>query len=95
MNRFIFIGVLLASISIGCSRSENTNEAKEKAILAAKELVAADSLSEMELQNLILQAKATQSEYTLMGDTIAAAEFNKAFAEYIKQHDDSLSRAMF
>ena len=44
---------------------------------------------------MILDAKAVQSEYLLMGDTVAAQAFDAAFREYLVMHDELLAKELF
>ncbi|MEF9923865.1 MAG: hypothetical protein RR854_04740 [Muribaculaceae bacterium] len=95
MTKKLYATLFICSLFMSCSSSEHSDEAKQRAILVAEELIKSDPNDEMKQQDIILKAKSAQSEYTLMGDSIAAKEFDIAFREYIEQHNDSLSAIMF
>ena len=51
--------------------------------------------SQLKLEGTILRVKAMQSEYILMGDTLAADAFDDAFAYYIRQNNASIANLLF
>lgn len=75
--------------------SRMADEARQRAETAAANVVANDSVGIMQLQDCILQAKAEQSEYLLLGDTAAADTFDVAFRQYVERHNPRLASEMF
>lgn len=94
-------GVLfaLALTAIACgsggSKSIYEQEARERAVLAAQALIATDHGNIMKMEEMVLDAKAVQSEYILMGDTIASRVFDEAFREYVTANDAELAKEIF
>jgi len=100
MKRFMFFPAVIVAVSIlfsACSAptSPRSNEARTRAVAAAKILVAVDHSDTLALQRKILDAKSAQSEYTIIGDSIAARDFGTAFKDYLSAHDKSLYHAIF
>ncbi len=97
-NRYI-IGILLVAGLYGCHGNKQTSplsaEAQRRGVEAAKTVLTSNLSDEMELQFHILDAKAVQSEYILMGDTIAAGDFDEAFRKYITTNNKALSEELF
>lgn len=77
------------------AKSEYEDAARERATVAAKALIATDHNDIFKMENMILEAKAVQSEYLLMGDTVAAEAFDIAFREYLSANDSLLAKEMF
>ena len=95
MSAIAFCSLACSSGCTSCSSSAKAQEARERAIAAARELIASDHSDTMALQHKILDAKAIQSEYAIAGDSIAAKAFDEAFREHIRQNDESLAIAIF
>lgn len=91
--------LLLALAALGaCTHSKYKSEAHDRAISAATQLLALDTVAEPDttaLERAILQAKAIQGEYLLLGDTIAANEFDKTFRSTVTEADTALARLLF
>lgn len=79
----------------GATINRMAEEARQRAETAAANVVASDSAGLMRLQDCILQAKAEQSEYLLLGDTAAADTFDVAFRRYVERHNPRLASEMF
>ena len=86
---------MLALFAIACGGSEYVEEAKERAIVAAQALVNSNHDNVMEMERLILEAKAIQSEYLLRGDTVAAQAFDTSFQVYVTANDPQLAKEIF
>ena len=86
--------VLLVSC-VGESTSEYETEARERAVVAAKELIQSNHNNVFEMERMILKAKAVQSEYMLKGDTVAVRAFDESFREYVQAHDAKLASELF
>ena len=104
MRHLLYISILAAAAaatvacSSGCSSSTSSphaDEARERAVAAAKELIATDHADTMALQHKLLDAKAIQSKYAIDGDSGAVNAFDEAFREYVTKNDASLAHAIF
>lgn len=95
-NRCLWV-ILLTSVMMACSheKSEYVAEAGERALVAARALVSANHDDTMQLESLILEAKAIESEYLLKGDTLAARAFESSFQEYVTANDPQLAQVIF
>lgn len=92
------IGILfMATFVVACNsqKSQLIQEAREQGLRAAQALVATEHDNIIKMEGAILEAKACQSKYLLMGDTLAAREFDTAFREYLKIHDELLAKELF
>lgn len=89
---YTFVFALLCSCG---AKSEYEQEARERAVVAAKALIETERDNIMKLEEKILSAKAVCSEYLLMGDTIASRAFDEAFKEYVLANDSVLAQEIF
>lgn len=89
---YTFVFALLCSCG---AKSEYEQEARERAVVAAKALIETDHDNIMKMEEKILSAKAVRSEYLLMGDTIASQAFDEAFKEYVSANDSVLAQELF
>ena len=87
--------ILFVSCSSKSKESPNIETARQEAIESAKTLIKNRNAKLLEVQGYILDAKAEQSKYTLMGDTTAAREYDLAFKKYIEENNDSLAKILF
>lgn len=94
---YIFATMVVAGVLYGCSCAPDTraDEARERAVVAAQQLIDTDHSDTIALQHRILEAKVVQSEYVIAGDSIAVEAFDKAFRDYLMLHDGSLAEAIF
>lgn len=96
MRKTILSIIITVFIIPGYScKSKEKELARKKGIEAAVNLLNTDKEDQMALQNCILEAKTAQSEYIIAGDTVTAIEFEKAYVEYIENHDAQLAKEMF
>jgi menaquinone-dependent protoporphyrinogen IX oxidase len=94
-TRYIAIAFIACCLQ-GCSTcSTRSGEARQRAEKAAQELISTNHADTIALEAKILDAKSIQGEYAILGDSAAVKAFDEAFRNYVKQHDDSLARAMF
>lgn len=95
--KIIPVALLLVVFFGSCNsnKKEILQEARNRGMKAAQALVITDHDNIIKLESAILEAKACQSEYLLMGDTLAAREFDNAFREYVKVHDEILAKELF
>ncbi len=94
----ISCAVALAAMMVACGNKDDVrqfDEVVERAETAAAKVVEADSAGLMELQDCILRAKAVQSEYVLLGDTVAADTFDACFRRYVTELNPQLAEEMF
>lgn len=89
---YAIVFTLLCSCSV---KSEYEQEARERAVVAAQSLIATDHENTMKMEAEVLNAKAVQSEYLLLGDTLAAQAFDKAFRDYVTTNDSLLAQEIF
>lgn len=94
---YIFATMVVAGVLYGCSCAPDTraDEARERAVVAAQQLIDTDHSDTIALQHRILEAKVVQSEYVIAGDSIAVEAFDEAFCDYLMLHDGSLAEAIF
>ena len=94
---YIFATMVVAGVLYGCSCAPDTraDEASERAVVAAQQLIDTDHSDTIALQHRILEAKVVQSEYVIAGDSIAVEAFDEAFRDYLMLHDGSLAEAIF
>ena len=89
--------MVVAGVLYGCSCAPDTraDEARERAVVAAQQLIDTDHSDTIALQHRILEAKVVQSEYVIAGDSIAVEAFDEACRDYLMLHDGSLAEAIF
>ena len=94
---YIFATMVVAGVLYGCSCAPDTraDEARERAVVAAQQLIDTDHSDTIALQHRILEAKVVQSEYVIAGDSISVEAFDEAFRDYLMLHDGSLAEAIF
>ena len=94
---YIFATMVVAGVLYGCSCAPDTraDEARERAVVAAQQLIDTDHSDTIALQHRILEAKVVQSEYVIAGDSIAVEAFDEAFRDYLMLHDGILAEAIF
>ena len=94
---YIFATMVVAGVLYGCSCAPDTraDEARERAVVAAQQLIDTDHSDTIALQHRILEARVVQSEYVIAGDSIAVEAFDEAFRDYLMLHDGSLAEAIF
>lgn len=98
MNKVILsfgIAVILTACGNNEKKSLLEDEARARAVTAAKALIATDHSDNFLMEGMILDAKAIQSEYIIKGDTLAADAFDNAFREYITTNDSVLAKELF
>lgn len=95
--RLILFTLLLAVGTVSCSRpwSPHTDEARQRAEQYAAKLIAVDRTDTLAMEHCIIEAKAAQGEYDLMGDSIAVRAFDEAFEDYLQKHDQKLAQLIF
>ena len=93
--KLLLYTIAFASICSCGVKSEYEQEARTRAITAAQALLSIDYDNTMKVERLILDAKAIQSEYLLLGDTVAVQAFDTAFREYVSANDSVLAQEIF
>ena len=94
--RKLLILLAVAALMCGCGhRSKYADEAKALAEESAAVLVATDHSDTLALQRAILEAKAKQGKYSLLGDSVAVKIFEEAFEQYLRDNDEALARELF
>ena len=99
LNKKIYIGLMFLLALGACTEagSEYEEEARERGIFWAKILIEKNkNLKQGEmLETTVLDAKVVQSEYLLIGDTLAAKAFGESYKAYIEANDSILAKEMF
>lgn len=97
MKKGIILYVFVISLLCSCGgvKSKYEQEARVRAVVAAQALIETDHKDMIKMEEMILDAKAVQSEYLLMGDTVAAQSFDIAFREYLVVNDSLLAKEIF
>lgn len=93
--KLLLYTIVFALISSCSAKSEYEQEARERALVAAKNLINTDHRNIMKLETAILDAKSIQSEYLLIGDTLAANTFDMVFRSYVTENDSVLAQEIF
>ncbi len=91
--------ILLAATAVlalaACRHSPHADEARQRASEAAAKVVGTNPTDTLAMQRSILDAKAVQSEYALMGDSVAVEIFDEEFQKYVAEHNARLAGQMF
>lgn len=91
--------ILLAATAMlalcACRHSPHADEARHRAAEAAAAVVNTNPADTLAMQCSILDAKAVQSEYALMGDSVAVEIFDEEFQKYVTAHNAKLAGQMF
>lgn len=91
--------ILLAAAAVlalgACRHSPHADEARQRAGEAAAKVVETNPTDTLAMQRSILDAKAAQSEYALMGDSVAVEIFDEEFKKYVAEHNARLAGQMF
>lgn len=92
----VFVTATLTALNAcGPKTSPYSQEAKDRAVKAAQELLAVDRVDTLAMQRSLLSASAIRSEYLIIDDTIAAGDFDRAFQEAVMKKDPKLAAAIF
>ena len=95
--RKILLSFLFAGLMAACSGawSPHADEARKRAEQCAAKLIAIDRTDTLGMERCVIEAKAVQGEYDLMGDSVAVIAFDEAYEAYLKQHDKKLAEMIF
>lgn len=97
-TKFLVASAML-SLCVSCGEnsksSEYEAEARERAVVAAIELLECNRKNVYELEKAILDVKAIQSEYLLKGDTVAWNAFDDSFRRYVQAKDSVFAKILF
>lgn len=98
--RKIFLPLLclaMATAVTACKDEESPRgeQAARQGLEAAMRLVAVDRGDTLAMEQCLLEARAVASQYLIMDDTLAVAEFDRAFKLYLDENDPQLSREIF
>ena len=89
--------LILLGVVAGCggdATSPLSQQAKQRAVKAAKEVVAIDATDTFAVQQALVEAAALRSQYLLKDDSIAARDFDNAFMEYLGRHNPQLAKSL-
>ena len=92
----IFSAALFMGLAWSCGdkTSPNSAQARAQARQAAATVLAIERADTFAMQEALLEASAKRSEYEIMGDTIAAGDFNRAFLDTIAKVDPQLAKEL-
>lgn len=98
MRKLLLSVVIIAALlsMAGCKKtSPYSDDAKMRAMKAAYELLQVDPTDTFAMQQCIVKAGAVRSRYELMGDTLAVADFNRAYQATIEKRNPRLAKDIF
>ena len=97
-KRFGKIAVLLLlALVASCGGKETSplsQQAKQRAVKAAKNVEAIESTDTFAIQEALVEAAALRSQYLLKDDSIAAGDFDEAFMNHLRKHRPDLAKAL-
>lgn len=89
----LLIGFACIALS-SCSCSNATDTAKSCGEHCAQEIIEAQPMTDMQMQEMLLEVRAKEYLYRSAGNEDAADAYIKAFTEYIIIHNDSLAEVI-
>lgn len=95
VGKLTLIIMILVATACGSEGSVYEAEARERAVVMAKEVLKMSNRSTFEVERVILEAKVAQSEYLLKGDTVAAKAFDESFRAYVQTNDSIFAKELF
>ena len=81
-----------------CEQSKKNEAARERALQAVEMVLAVDTVQPVDsfaLENVILVAKAVESEYLINGEEETAEAFREAFEEALSERNPELAAQLF
>ncbi len=97
-KRFGKIAVLiLLALVASCGGKETSplsQQAKQRAVKAAKNVEAIELADTFAIQQALVEAAGLRSQYLLKDDEIAARDFDEAFMSHLQKHRPELAKAL-
>ena len=81
-----------------CEQSKKNEAARERALQAVEMVLAVDTVQPVDsfaLENVILVAKAVESEYLINGEEETAEAFREAFEDALSERNPELAAQLF
>lgn len=78
----------------GKATSPLSQQAKQRAVKAAKNVEAIDPTDTFAIQQALVEAAGLRSQYLLKEDEIAAGDFDEAFMNHLQNHRPDLAKAL-
>ena len=98
MIYYIIIAVVAMAGASSCEQSKKNEAARERALQAVEMVLAVDTVQPVDsfaLENVILVAKAVESEYLINGEEETAEAFREAFEETLSERNPELAAQLF
>ena len=98
MIYYIIIAVVAMVGASSCEQSKKNEAARERALQAVEMVLAVDTVQPVDsfaLENVILVAKAVESEYLINGEEETAEAFREAFEETLSERNPELAAQLF
>ena len=92
--RKIFLPLLCLAMATAVTACKD-KESPRGEQAARQGLEAVDRGDTLAMEQCLLEARAVASQYLIMDDTLAVAEFDRAFKLYLDENDPQLSREIF
>ena len=89
--------VAMLALLAGCggkATSPLSQQAKQRAVKAAKNVEAIDPTDTFAIQQALVEAAGLRSQYLLKDDSIAARDFDEAFLIHLQKNNPSLAKAL-
>ena len=96
--KFIIIALIVIVGASSCEQSKKNEAARERALQAVEMVLAVDTVQPVDsfaLENVILVAKAVESEYLINGEEETAEAFREAFEETLSERNPELAAQLF
>ena len=98
MINYIIIAFVAMVGASSCEQSKKNEAARERALQAVEMVLAVDTVQPVDsfaLENVILVAKAVESEYLINGEEETAEAFREAFEETLSERNPELAAQLF
>ena len=98
MIYYIIIAVVAMVGASSCEQSKKNEAARERALQAVEMVLAVDTVQPVDsfaLENVILVAKAVESEYLINGEEETAEAFREAFEDALSERNPELAAQLF
>ena len=89
--------LILLGMVAGCggrATSPLSQQAKQRAVKAAKNVEAIELADTFAIQQALVEAAGLRSQYLLKDDSIAAQDFDEVFMNHLRKHRPELAKAL-
>lgn len=94
-EKIIFASVLLLFVSCGGERRRQNDNALESGRMHALKFIEAQPMTEMELQNCLIEVRSNEEKLRRAGYDEAASKYVETFESTISTECDSLAKIIF